>query len=136
VWWLWVWLGLVRCLGSCFWFLCYCYFDDCWVCVYFRDEPARLPDEEAPLGKADRPHLPRYGVINLFHAVAYVYAEWAATPVYVPLPSRARGRFASMGEKAKVGRLSDAERARRANLRRVEKEAKTREYTKKLAEKK
>lgn len=46
------------------------------------------------------------------------------------------GRFASMGEKAKVGRLSDAERARRANLRRVEKEAKTREYTKKLAEKK
>lgn len=45
------------------------------------------------------------------------------------------GRFASIGEKAKAGRLSDAERARRASLRRAQREMKTREYTRKLAEK-
>ena len=35
-----VWL-IGGCLGSFVWWFCSFYFDDCWVCAYFRDEPAR-----------------------------------------------------------------------------------------------
>jgi len=46
------------------------------------------------------------------------------------------GQFVSVGEKKeKAPRLSDAEIARKASLRKAQKEAKTREYTRKLAEK-